>query len=120
MKVKERSRGSFYEPKEVLIFQATGAYVGRMCSVRAIGEHAVLTPQSISRVCTGERVVTRDHYYRFVHPNIEVDERDYRTLTVMEYDKMCRFKGAYLTPEERKLRKRAADKSNQKKSNDDE
>lgn len=120
MKKKETRRGSFYEPKEVLIFQSTGTYVGRMCSVRAIGAHAILTPQTISRVCLGERIAAREHYYRFLHPDIEVDDSDYRTLTVEEYDKMCKFKGEYLTPKERKTRKRITAKLKQQRLKDDE
>ncbi len=120
VKETEKRRGSFYEPKEVLIFQSTGTYIGRMCSVRAISMHARLAPQTISRVCSGERIVAKDHYYRFLHPDIEVDDSDYRTLTVEEYDKMCDFKGEYLTPEDRKTRKRATTNSKQQKLDNDE
>ena len=82
-------RSSFCSPKVLLVFDGTGvlSFVSR--SIRSAAEYSDSNAQAISFACTGRYISAGAHYYRHLHPNVEIESSDLGSLTIQEYDNLC-------------------------------
>ena len=114
---------SFKPPKQVLVFNGAGKYVGTFCSLHELSDFSfdAVSAQSISFACTGKYFSAGSHYFRFDNENVDLEKSDFYRLNITEYDKLCGEKRSYHSPKFMALKgKRAKEKnrtSKKKKGN---
>ena len=99
-KKKQVGRVEFQRSKQVLIFNGALILVGITRSVRSASGLSGFTPQSISFACRKRCGAIGLHYYRHIHPDIEIEMGDLDNLDLRSYDTMCKCEGKYYDPRE--------------------
>lgn len=99
----------FKNPKIVLVFSGDRIlravyhslnYASRMCHI---------PPQSISHCCLGAHISCGGYYFRYVHPEVEMDFTDIGHLRLEEYDDLCGVFRQYHSPKEMARRRSIAE-----------
>ncbi len=120
-KEEMKGRGAFNPSKQVLVFNAARTLIAVVRSVRSASELAGVNAVAISMACTGERPVAGNHYYRHVHPNVEIEMEDLDNLDLESYDQMCKSKKrVYFSTREMARRKRASEEPKKLKDESDD
>lgn len=76
-------------PKVLLKFNEYGVLSSLYYSIRSAAKDSDSNAQAISFACTGKYISAGAHYYRHLHPNVEIESSDLGSLKVKEYDDMC-------------------------------
>ena len=105
-------RSPFRKPKQVLVFNGAYKLVVMARSVRSASEFSKLNAQAISFACNGKYICAGCFYFRHIDPNIEVEIADLGSLTLQEYDKLCKVERRYFTVRDMARRKRISDSKN--------
>lgn len=108
-------RSPFHKPKQVLVFNGAYVLIGILRSIRSAADHAGTHAQAISLACSGDNVTSGAFYYRYIHPNVEIELADLDSLKLQEYDKMCEVDRKYISTREMARRRKVMEKS--RKSN---
>ncbi len=109
MKVnREKRRGVYHESRLVLVFSSSFTLISVYRSARTAAQKHRISAQAVSMACTGERIAAGDSYYRYIHPDVELEwDSDIGTLNLKEYDQMCNCEREYYTVREMAKKKRA-------------
>lgn len=108
-------RSSFREPKKVLIFNEHRILVSVNKSLHVTTQLLMITSQTISLCCTGQRISSNGFYFRHSHQNVKIDvDEDIGYLTLEEYDQMCDVIRQYHSPSEMKNRRIKAGRINKR------
>jgi hypothetical protein len=89
---------NYTDAKNVLIFNISRQLL--IAVVRSLNSAAKLTEgnlQAISFACTGKYIASGGYYFRYVHPDIEININSLNVLKLKEYDRMCGEKREYYT-----------------------
>ena len=74
----------------VLVFNEWRSLTGLCRSAKTLAELLHVTPQAISKCCSGRSIMCKGVYLRYLHPDMEVNIDDwFEYLDLIQYDKMC-------------------------------
>lgn len=74
----------------VLVFNPLKRLIGSFHSLTAAATAFKTSNSSIYQACVGPCISSCGLYFRFLPPDIEIDEnKDYGTLKLEDYDKLC-------------------------------
>ncbi|MBF0648681.1 hypothetical protein IR083_07600 [Dysgonomonas sp. GY75] len=91
-------RSVYNEPKQVLMFNASGRLIAIVRSLQSAAELAGSSPMCVSYCCTGKSIASNGYYFRYIHPEVEVSaNEDLGVLKIGEYDSLCGEKREYHT-----------------------
>lgn len=116
-------RSPFHQPKQVLIFNGAYVLVAVTRSLRSASEISGSNAQAISFACNGKYISANNHYYRHLHPNIEIEFTDLDNLKLQDYDQMCGAQRRYHSVRDMARRRKITDskrKTNKDEFNNDE
>ncbi len=103
-------RNPFHQPKPVLIFNGAYKLIGITRSIRSASDLSGGNAQSISFACTGKYISAGSFYFRHIHPDIEIEIDDLNSLTLQDYDKMCKIDRRYHSVREMVRRRKLVEK----------
>lgn len=75
--------------RPVLVFNPVKRFIGYFHSLTAVATAFKTTNSSIYQACVGICISSCGLYFRFLDKNIEIEDSDYGTLKLEEYDEMC-------------------------------
>lgn len=84
-------------PQPVLIFNRARVLICITRSLRAASLITMYNMQGISLACLGDSIMYREYYFRYIHPNVEIEMDDLNVLKLEEYDTMCGIQREYYT-----------------------
>lgn len=103
----QMKRSPYRKPKMVLVFSGSYVLTTIVRSGRQAASDFNINAQAISGACTGRYVSAGARYFRHLHPNVDINlTDDMDTLTVQEYDQMCKEDRSYYPPQEMTRRKK--------------
>jgi len=73
----------------VLVFSPLKRFIGYFHSLTAAGTAFKTSNSTIYQACVGNSISSCGLYFRFLAKDIEIEESDYGTLKLEEYDEMC-------------------------------
>lgn len=79
----------------VLVFNPLKRLVGYFHSLTAIASALKTSNSSIHQACVGNCISCCGLYVRFLAPDIEIEDADYGTLKLEDYDEMCGVQRTY-------------------------
>ena len=89
------TKSSFKPAKRVLVFDGAGKLVGKVSSLQAVAKMQYIAPQAVSFACSGKYISAGGYYFRHENENVKIEEEDWNTLKLAEYDKLCGEKRNY-------------------------
>lgn len=110
---------SFKRPKMVLVFNGAQVLIAIVRSLHSAAELTKGNPQAISFCCTGRYICSGGWYFRYIHPDIEIELSDVDSLKLQEYDKMCGEKRRYYTVRKMARKRRILSDNEGSKDNSD-
>lgn len=102
--------------KPVLVFNPLKRFVGYFHSLTAAAAAFQVSRPSIHAACAGACISCCGQYFRYLAEDIEIENSDYGTLKLEDYDSMCGVTRKYYstTSMSRKGTKYKQSKSNKK------
>lgn len=79
----------------VLVFNPLKRFIGYFHSLTAAATAFKTSNSSIHQACVGPCISSCGLYFRFLAKDIEIENSDYGTLKLEEYDSMCGVTRAY-------------------------
>lgn len=79
----------------VLVFSPLKRFIGYFHSLTAAGTAFKTSNSTIYSACIGRSISSCGLYFRFLAKDIEIEDSDYGTLKLEEYDSMCGVTRAY-------------------------
>lgn len=79
----------------ILVFNPLKRLVGYFHSLTAAASTLGVTNSSIHQACTGSCISCCGLYVRFLDSGIEIEDGDYGSLRLEDYDQMCGVKRSY-------------------------
>ena len=79
----------------VLVFSPLKRFIGYFHSLTAAAAAFKMSRSSIHQACVGPSISCCGLYFRFLANDIEIENGDYGTLRLEEYDSMCGVTRAY-------------------------
>lgn len=79
----------------VLVFNPLKRFIGYFHSLTAAATAFKTSNSSIHQACVGPCISSCGLYFRFLAKDIEIEDADYGTLKLEDYDEMCGVKRAY-------------------------
>lgn len=79
----------------VLVFNPLKKFIGYFHSLTAAASAFKMSRSSIHQACVGPCISCCGLYFRFLAKDIEIENEDYGTLRLEEYDSMCGVTRAY-------------------------
>lgn len=73
----------------ILVFNPVKRFIGYFHSLTAAAIALKASRSSIYQACTGACISACGLYFRFLDKDIEIEDSDYGTLKLEEYDSMC-------------------------------
>lgn len=73
----------------VLVFNPLKRFIGYFHSLTAAATAFKISNSSIHQACVGPCISSCGLYFRFLAKDIEIEESDYGTLKLEDYDQMC-------------------------------
>ena len=73
----------------ILVFNPLKRFIGYFQSVTAAATAFKTTNSSIYQACVGPCISSCGLYFRFLAKDIEIEDGDYGTLKLEDYDQMC-------------------------------
>lgn len=92
------SKSSFKPAKRVLVFDGAGIFVSRVSSLQAAAKMQFMAAQAVSFACSGKYTCAGAYYFRIENENVKIEEKDWNSLRIREYDKLCGEKRNYHAP----------------------
>jgi hypothetical protein len=78
-----------YSPKRILAFDNTKKFCAIYASDSAAARTIGISPSFIRQACEGKLISLKSKYWRYASKKIEIEDSDFETLTVVEYDELC-------------------------------
>lgn len=79
----------------VLVFNPVKRLIGFYHSLTAAATSFKTSNSSIYQACVGPSISSCGLYFRFLSPDMEIEQSDYGSLKLEEYDKICGITRTY-------------------------